>query len=570
MSNHSTVSPTGRKPGVPQRITLGTIQLRDQETNEIILVPTPSNDPNDPLNWSRARKYYIFTLACCGIFFAHASIVGPAVSLGAITAEFFGDGPDAIANHLQTTSYLQTTCSLMIGVGNLIWVPLAIKFGRRPVYMVSYILLTACVLWSGAAKSFASSLVARILLGLACAAPEIIVPLTITDIFFLHQRGRAMVVYGCALSTGVGVGVVFAGLITRDYGWRMVFWIFSAFVIACTVCVLLFFPETNYNRQENAVTDSNNSGLEGDKPSSQWTDDVRSQPTTTLQAPPARATFLQDMKFYSHTFTTESVWALTFRPLIAILLPAVLWATFINAVSQGMIVVISANFSTAFAEIYGFTTWQAGLTYISTIVGSLIAIFLGGHFTDWVADVLTRRNRGVRTPEMRLPAIAVSLVSGPLACILYGVGLAKRLHWIVPTIGIGLVNFTTVQSNNVALVYLLDSYRPIAGEVIVTQSVFKGLKPLLPSHGLSCICARPLMINDSAAIISFLLSFYVNAWVQSSGYLTVFGILTGVSAAVLLSTVLFYTFGNKIRHATWNWGIIRRFLHWHPDREVGE
>lgn len=31
--------------------TLGNVRLRHQETNEIILIPTPSNDPNDPLNW---------------------------------------------------------------------------------------------------------------------------------------------------------------------------------------------------------------------------------------------------------------------------------------------------------------------------------------------------------------------------------------------------------------------------------------------------------------------------------------------------------------------------------------
>lgn len=31
--------------------TLGNVRLRHHETNEIILVPTPSNDPNDPLNW---------------------------------------------------------------------------------------------------------------------------------------------------------------------------------------------------------------------------------------------------------------------------------------------------------------------------------------------------------------------------------------------------------------------------------------------------------------------------------------------------------------------------------------
>lgn len=31
--------------------TLGHVRLRDVTTNEIILIPTPSDDPHDPLNW---------------------------------------------------------------------------------------------------------------------------------------------------------------------------------------------------------------------------------------------------------------------------------------------------------------------------------------------------------------------------------------------------------------------------------------------------------------------------------------------------------------------------------------
>ena len=31
--------------------TLGNVRLRHHETNELILIPTPSSDPNDPLNW---------------------------------------------------------------------------------------------------------------------------------------------------------------------------------------------------------------------------------------------------------------------------------------------------------------------------------------------------------------------------------------------------------------------------------------------------------------------------------------------------------------------------------------
>jgi hypothetical protein len=31
--------------------TLGNVRLRHHDTNEVILIPTPSSDPNDPLNW---------------------------------------------------------------------------------------------------------------------------------------------------------------------------------------------------------------------------------------------------------------------------------------------------------------------------------------------------------------------------------------------------------------------------------------------------------------------------------------------------------------------------------------
>jgi len=31
--------------------TLGSLRLRHHETHEIILIPTPTRDPNDPLNW---------------------------------------------------------------------------------------------------------------------------------------------------------------------------------------------------------------------------------------------------------------------------------------------------------------------------------------------------------------------------------------------------------------------------------------------------------------------------------------------------------------------------------------
>ena len=36
--------------------TLGNVRLRHAETKKLILIPTPTSDPNDPLNWYAHRS----------------------------------------------------------------------------------------------------------------------------------------------------------------------------------------------------------------------------------------------------------------------------------------------------------------------------------------------------------------------------------------------------------------------------------------------------------------------------------------------------------------------------------
>lgn len=107
------------------------------------------------------------------------------------------------------------------------------------------------------------------------------------------------------------------------------------------------------------------------------------------------------------------------------------------------------------------------------------------------------------------------------------------------------VTFAIVQATNVTLVYTIDAYRPAAGEITVTQLGFK-------------------------AAFGFLLSFYTNPWIQKSGYQAAFGAMAGISGAVMLFAIPFFFWGKRIRHATWNWPIMKSIVHWHADREVGE
>lgn len=49
----STLDPNAHNPAAEMRRkrTLGNVRLMQHDSNAIILVPTPSSDPNDPLNW---------------------------------------------------------------------------------------------------------------------------------------------------------------------------------------------------------------------------------------------------------------------------------------------------------------------------------------------------------------------------------------------------------------------------------------------------------------------------------------------------------------------------------------
>ncbi|CAK7213470.1 hypothetical protein SBRCBS47491_001810 [Sporothrix bragantina] len=534
---------------------LGTLRLRHEHTNEILLIPQPSNDPNDPLNWPQWYKYFIAGLSAWAILLSTFGAAGPAVVLSQMAITFFGPpGPDFLSA-IAKSAYFVSVCALMMGISNVVWVPLMIKYGRRPVYIFAYVLYCGTSIWCAKADSFASMLVARVLLGCAAGAGEVLGPLTISDIFFVHERGTMMAIYSCTLSAGTSVGAVISGLITINKPWQDIFWVSAGLTGGTALFMFFTLPETTYVRQAQPSTtlpqvtagtapaDSDHINLE--KAGFEEHDTIEAANLPPQRVLGDRPTMMQIIKSMPRSFTSESMWKLSLRPIVLIVLPSALWASLVMAVSIGFLVAVSSNISTAFSATYGFETWQIGVSMISGAIGAVIGIWFGGSLSDSVADYLTRRNNGVREPEMRLPAMVISLITGPLSLILYGVGVGHQLHWICPVIGLGLLNFTIVQAANISVVYMIDCYRPVAGEVTMTQYTFKSL-------------------------FGFLLSFYTNDWIAQSGYINAFGEMASISAAVFLCSFIFYFYGKKMRNSSWHWPVMRKFVHWKGDREVGE
>lgn len=96
----------------------------------------------------------------------------------------------AFSSAVTKVALLFSTASLAAGVCNLMWVPLAVKYGRRTVYTCSFLVFGLCCIWAAKATSYASLITARIIASWFAGSAECVAPITIADVFFLHERGQ--------------------------------------------------------------------------------------------------------------------------------------------------------------------------------------------------------------------------------------------------------------------------------------------------------------------------------------------------------------------------------------------
>ncbi|KAL4864255.1 hypothetical protein BDV12DRAFT_201295 [Aspergillus spectabilis] len=105
----------------------GTVTLL--EDGEIILIPTPSPDPRDPLNLPIAQKWAIYIIL--GMFAVFSVLVtsGMGPILTTIMAYYDND---------RRTSDLMTHPTLFMGIGNIIAMPLAMAVGSLTASKLRY------------------------------------------------------------------------------------------------------------------------------------------------------------------------------------------------------------------------------------------------------------------------------------------------------------------------------------------------------------------------------------------------------------------------------------------------
>ncbi|KAI1635377.1 major facilitator superfamily domain-containing protein [Biscogniauxia mediterranea] len=477
------------------RIYPGTEIMKDIGTHHFVksgradvLVPQPSDDPHDPLNWS--PKWKTITMICATVL-SFSLNLGP-LALAPMFEDYAKEWNRSLADVVQFTG----VAILVLGFSNFIWVPISVCFGRRPVMIISSLICAVSSIWRARATSYESFMGASVLNGLAAGPCETLMPQIITDTMFLHERGKYQTLYFSLYFASLMVGPIIAGAMAFNTGWRSFWWFNTALLLLCALLCLLIFPETRYRRalepDESSVTktkDSDSPEKKAVEPTSEshyeggvdpeagngnsvHLDYVRTHQDPWLgRGRPSKGQF-RFFQRYEGSFLRE-LWV----PWYLHVFPIVELAAFVVSFSASGYLVVNLSQTQAFAAPpYNYSSQTIGLFNLAVLVGGLIGLFTNGPWSDWVAAYLTKRNNGVREPEMRLPAMIPYVFIMIIGSVITAVGYDYHWPWpAIVVVGYGCLGIQVSALPSIASTYAVDSYKPVTGSLFVAITVNKNL-----------------------------------------------------------------------------------------------
>lgn len=476
---------TTATPGTVQIIDLHGVlnAIHGKEHKDIVLIPQPTDHPDDPLAWTSRRKAFNIFWAMTWCFFAAAIISG----LSPAYLQIEADTGISVAD-LSTGNGL---LYLFLGWGTLITQNLALNLGRRLTLVTSILLTTFVTLWSAYIHSRAEFYVNRILLGIVSSPMETLIEVVIGDVFFTHQRGLYMGIYSWMLWSGAFLCPVASGFVAEAQGWRWIQYILSIIGGVLTIFTFLFFEETMLYRRATPAeivgvamnlaehSAALESTTENDKPNDAGS--VRASGSTpaefqaTYSSEPK--TFVQKLALWGFEDRRPPLQvAYFFLPFLLLRFPVIVFSGFLVGGILSWYNVVGGSLALILGNApYNFGSNTIGLFYLAAVIGVSIGCFLCSALTDRMVIWLARRNNGVMEPEQRLWLCIVCIIAHPAGCLLYGIGAANHIHWAGIAIGLLLISITLPIGSALAFNYILDSYKEVAGEGLVSSILIRNL-----------------------------------------------------------------------------------------------
>ncbi|GLI77767.1 hypothetical protein PoHVEF18_006061 [Penicillium ochrochloron] len=423
------------------------------KTNDdgIVLVPQPSDDPEDPLNWPMFKKLSVFSAVCLAGFAAQ-------MSPNSNQLTFMEQVP---AYHSTPAALLNSVAAGLAGwvAGPFFFIPFVAVIGRSAVILWSLVAIFACQIWAGemtGPDDYIPFTISRLICGLFGGIPAILGSGYIMDMFFLHQRGKAFAVFEVLIIFAVVGGGTLGGFIAETNPWDYVFWWTLGPVGGAIVAVFVFVEDTTYSRDD---TESSRDPL----------------PKGWLAK--RVATFLPGTKTQPVGKGKEMIrraiipFQVTFSPI------TLLTGTYIF-VALGLPIMQASTLATYLqppveAGGYGFSSLQMAFFTMTAWVGIIAAQVFGYFFNDKIPLMLARRRGGTWHTEYRLANTILPSIILPIGLGIYGAGLEYHLHYMVLALGGFLIWFGALLALPVCYNYIIECFLHNPVEASVSLNAYR-------------------------------------------------------------------------------------------------
>ncbi|RSH91273.1 hypothetical protein EHS25_009572 [Saitozyma podzolica] len=403
-----------------------------------------------------------------------------------------------------TQEYILVTSIFVLSfvVGPLLWAPCSEIFGRRKMFIFTYLPFTAFNAGVCGAKSLEVLLVLRFFAGMFGSSPLTSAGGVIADMFPADQRGLAMGIFAAAPFLGPAIGPVAGGFLAEAASWKWVAAVIACFAALLTILGTVFSPETYAPvllRQRAARL-------------AKFTGKVYiAQPDAGKPKVPPKNLFANQMK---------KPWELLFKE------PIVLLMALYMAIIYAILYMQFTSFPIVFQRARGWSPGIAGLAFVGITIGAFASL---GYIVLYENKRYAKKMHaagGYLAPEQRLPSVIGGSVLLPAGLFIFAwTGTPVTIPWIAPLIGTVLFGAGLVLVFLGIMNYLVDAYLIYAASVLagntIVRSIFGVVFPLFTS------------------------TIYANLGIHWAGTL-----IACLAVLFMPAPLIFYLYGARIRRAS--------------------
>ncbi|KAI1747048.1 major facilitator superfamily domain-containing protein [Xylaria castorea] len=351
---------------------------RSQTTSNAEITPQNADaEPPSEILAPSGEKYSIFTtFEKRGIVLAAAA----GAFFSPLSAQIYFPALDALSRdlHISITEVNLTVTTYMIvqAIAPMFVGSLADTAGRRPAYVLCFIIYIAACIGCALAPNYAGLLVLRALQSAGSSSTVALCQAVVSDVITSAERGSYVGFTSVPIILAPSVGPVIGGVISQYLGWRWIFWVLAILSGFVLVLFLLFMPETC----RLLVGDGSIRPHRFYRTFWQLIKDARRKKSATLNADgtlthqDANKEPKKSLRVQKPNLTRTLLILFEKEMFLLLMYSSLIYAGFYA---------VSTAIPAEFARLYGFDGLKIGLVYLPLGVGSIVSVFLMGPLANW-------------------------------------------------------------------------------------------------------------------------------------------------------------------------------------------